>query len=175
MTSWLRKPNGRLIAAAGIAVCAAALVAIGVALAQGIVALTSPTGAELVYVLPIQANGQPGAVQAQVSINQLRNTTGYQVSSSASGTLSPTTAVDNLIFTSALTGGVTVNLPASPPDGYIFSVVNGTGSAFTGQTITVATTDGSTIANGSTAASLGAASSQEWQYTAASQIWYRMR
>lgn len=152
-----------------IGLAAAALLSLGAAIAQvpGLF-ITNLTGLEQINVL------NAGPQIATVTTNTLRNTTGYSVVTTATGTITSPSSVNNMYFTAALTGGVTVNLPASPPDGQLFSVVNGTGSNFT-QTITVATTDGSTIANGSTAVNLGTAASEEWQYTLASKIWYRQR
>ena len=130
--------------------------------------IVSPTGAELIQVL---LNGS--AVQNYVNLNQVRNSTGYQLSATATGTVTTTLGTDNLILTGSVTT-LTVNLPPSPEDGQLFSLNNGTSSNFTG-TITVATTDGSTIANGATAVNLGSAGSQEWQFTIGSKVWYRLR
>lgn len=143
--------------------------AVGGALGQaGWNQILSPLGTEAV-----QTFVNASAYQNYVTINQIRNTTGYQLTAATTGTVNTTTATDNLIFTAAATT-VTVNLPPNPPDGQIFSLNNGTSSNFVG-TITVATTDGSTIANGAAATNLGSAGSQEWQWTAASKIWYRLR
>lgn len=143
--------------------------AIGGAMGQaGWYLIASPAGTEL-----LQAFIPASAYQNYVSINQVRNSTGYQLTASTTGTVTTTTATDNLIFTAAATT-VTVNLPPSPEDSAIFSLNNGTSSNFVG-TITVATTDGSTIANGATAVNLGSAGSQEWQYTAPGKLWYRLR
>ena len=141
---------------------------IGFALGQTTFQIVSPTGTE-----QVQANNPASAYQNFVLYNQIRNSTGYQLTASTTGTVVTTLATDNLIFTAAATT-VTVDLPPSPEDGQLFSLNNGTGAAFAG-TITVATTDGSTIANGSTAVNLGSAGSQEWQFTAASKIWFRLR
>jgi len=157
-----------------ITAAAAASIAASFAFAQGIVSLTSPVGTELVTVAPIQSNGQPGAIPAQVTINQLRNTTGYLLSAQTSGTLATTVAVDNLLLTGAV-GTLTVDVPPSPSDGQLFSINNASGSNFSG-TITVASTDSSTFVPSSpTISNLAANSSQEWQYTAASKVWYRIR
>lgn len=143
--------------------------AIGGAVGQaGWLQITSPTGAEL-----MQVSLNSSAVQNYVNLNQVRNSTGYQLTSATTGTVTTTLATDNLIFIAAA-GSLTVNLPPSPEDGQLFSLNNGTSSNFTG-TITVATTDSSTIANGATAVNLGSAGSQEWQYTSGSKVWYRLR
>lgn len=143
--------------------------AIGAALGQaGWLQITSPTGAELI---PAFVNASAG--QNYLTLNQVRNSTGYVLSALTSGTLVTTVGVDNVILTGAV-GTLTVDLPPSPEDGQLFSLNNGTSSNFTG-TITVATTDSSTIANGATAVNLGSAGSQEWQYTSGSKVWYRLR
>jgi len=158
-----------------LAGCGALLALAGVAIAQvPALFLSSLTGTEQINVL-IPSTGLPTTSPRTtvVTSNTLRNSTGYQISSATSGTVVTTTATDNLILTGAV-GTLTVDLPPSPGDGALFSLNNGTSSNFTG-TITVATTDSSTIANGSTAVNLGTAGSQEWQYTASGTVWYRLR
>ena len=135
----------------------------------GTTVITSPTGNEIITLA-----GTGPQIQS-VTMNQMRNSTGYQLTSVTTGTVNTTVATDNLIFTAAQTGSITVNLPPNPVDGQLFSLNNGTSSAFTGQTITLATTDSSTIANGNSITSLGNASSAEWQFTLASKTWYRLR
>lgn len=153
-----------------IAFACAVCVLAGVAIAQvpGLF-ITNLTGLEQINVL------NAGPQIATITVATLRNTTGYSLSSTATGATSPvpTVLTNNLIYTAALTGPVTVTLPPSPPDGMLFAVHNGTGSSFT-QTITLSTTDGSTIVAGSTAVNLTAGSGQEWQYTATARIWYRI-
>ncbi len=106
--------------------------------------------------------------------NILRNTTGYQISSATTGTIVTTTATDNLLLTGAVTTA-TVDVPPSPSDGQLFSINNATTSNFSG-TITVASTDGSTfLPTSPTISNLAQQTSQEWQYTAGSKIWYRVR
>lgn len=107
--------------------------------------------------------------------NILRNTTGYTLSAATSGTVTMTTATNNLIFTGAV-GTATVNVPPSPSDGQIIAINNGTASNFSG-TITVASTDSSTFVglNATSISNLSASTGIEYQYTAASKIWYRLR
>jgi hypothetical protein len=146
----------------------------GYALGQaGVYLLSSLTGTELVDVTTVSASGAPSPYRNGVTANTLRNTTGYQLSAATSGTVVTTVATNNLILTGAV-GTLTVDLPPSPPDGQLFALNNGTGSNFSG-TITVAATDSSTIANGSTAVNLGSAGSQEWQYVKSTTTWYRLR
>ena len=158
----------------GLALLGLGLFGLGCAFGQaGGQLLTSLGGTEQVTVQAFQPNGQPSPLINTVTVNTIRNTTGYQLSSATSGTVNATVATDNLIFTAAA-GTVGVNMPPSPPDGQLFSVNNGTGSAFSG-TITVSTTDSSTISNGSTAVNLAAAAGQEWQYVKSTTTWYRLR
>ena len=158
-----------LLLAAGL-LCAAGGYALGQA---GQALLSSLGGTELIEVTAFQPNGQPSPLRDVVTANTLRNATGYQLSALTTGTVTTTCATNNLILTGAV-GTLSVNLPPSCEDGALFSLNNGTGSNFSG-TITVATTDGSTIANGSTAVNLGTAGSQEWQYVKSTTTWYRLR
>lgn len=158
-----------------LAIGAALCIAAGAALAQvPALFLASPTGTEQIEVIvPSTGAVVTSPQKVQVTVNQIRNSTGYQLTSATTGTVTTTLSTDNLIFTAAATT-VTVNLPPLPADGQLFSLNNGTSANFVG-TITVATTDGSTIANGATAVNLGANGSQEWQYTIGSKVWYRLR
>jgi hypothetical protein len=152
-----------------VGLAATLLVGIGVAVAQIMPGLfvTNLTGSEQVNIV------NAGPQIATVLTSTLRNTTGYLISTQTTGTITTLASTNNLILTGAATT-LTVNPPASPPDGQLFAINNGTGSNFSG-TITLTTTDGSTITNGSTAVNLSSAASEEWQYTAASKIWYRLR
>lgn len=172
--NWLHKefPLPRLGFVATI-VGVAALIGVAAAQVPGLF-LASPVGTEQINVLvPSTGTVVTSPQITTVTINTIRNTTGYLLSTATTGTVVTTAATNDLILTAAATT-LTVDLPPSPPDAQLFSVNNGTGSNFSG-TITVATTDGSTIANGATATNLSAASGQEWQYTSASKIWYRLR
>lgn len=104
--------------------------------AGGVVNLPDPlTGNEIVSVLPIQGNGQPGAVIANVTMKQIANfIANNTVSTVTSGAVTMTTPT--LILTAALTGPLTVALPAAPVDGEIVVFSNQSGAAFT-QPITV--------------------------------------
>jgi hypothetical protein len=148
----------------------------GIALAQvpGLF-ITSLTGNEQINVI-VPSTGTVVTTPQIVSIttNTLRNTTGYLISTLATGTLVTTTATDNLLLTGTVTT-LTVDVPPSPGDGALFSINNVTTSNFSG-TITVASTDSSTfVPTSPTITNLAAQTSQEWQYTAASKIWYRIR
>jgi hypothetical protein len=149
--------------------------AIGVAFAAapsvyqtGVLILTTIAGTEYVNL----DNGGPRSTTT--TTNVIRNSQGYQISSSTTGTVVTTVAAANLLLTGAATT-LTVDMPPSPSDGFVFAIANVTGSNFSG-TITAATTDSSTIANSlNTAVNLSAGGSQAWQYTAASAVWYRIR
>jgi hypothetical protein len=141
---------------------------IGFALAQGSYQIVSPSGSE-----QVQVNNPASAVNNFVLLNTIRNTTGYQLSSSTTGTIAINANVDNLILTGAVTTA-TVDLPASPPDASIVSINNGHGTVFSG-TITVASTDSSTIVGSVSLTNLAASSGAEYQYVASSTTWYRLR
>jgi hypothetical protein len=144
--------------------------AVGGALGQaGWYQIASPTGLET-----LQAFLNASAYQNYVTINQVRNTTGYLLSPAITGTVSLTSNTNRAIFNTATLGTVTLNLPPNPPDGQMAEVVNGTGAAFT-TGVTVATTDGSTLVGAASTGALAASGSVEWQYTAPSKIWYRLR
>jgi hypothetical protein len=90
--------------------------------------MTQPNPSANVYLAPSLPIG--GAV----SIDFIRNSAGYLLISTTSGPVSYVQQapwVGNMIFTAALTGGISVPLPINPPDGFIFAVCNGTSSVFT--------------------------------------------
>ena len=148
----------------------------GIALAQvPSLLLSSPTGLEQIEVLiPSTGTLVTSPQKVQVTINQIRNATGYSLIATTTGTIVTTSATDNLLLTGAVTTA-TVDVPPSPPDGSLFAINNASGSTFSG-TITVASTDSSTFVPSSpTITNLAASSGQEWQYTAAAKVWYRVR
>jgi hypothetical protein len=149
---------------------------IGVAIAQvPNLALVSPTGTEQINVLVPSTGTIVTNPQIQtVTINQVRNTTGYQISSATTGTIVTTTATDNLLLTGAVTTA-TIDVPPSPPDGALFSITNATTSNFSG-TITIASTDSSSfIPTSPSISNLAQQTGQEWQYVKSSTTWYRVR
>ncbi len=156
MWSFLKR-HWRISAIAGCLVIAAA----GFAWAQGIVA-------------PIQANGQPGAIPATITLNNARATTSYQLSNATTGTVTANALANRIIFTASTLGSVTLNAPANPPDGSMIEIVNGTGAAFT-TGVTLATTDGSTLVGSASSGALPAGASVEWQYVANGAKWYKLR
>lgn len=152
----------------------AALVAVAVAQVPQLF-LTTLTGNEQIDVIEPSTGTVTTNPQKQVvTSNTLRNSTGYLISAQTTGTIVTTTATDNLLLTGAATT-LTVDVPPSPGDGALFSINNATTSNFSG-TITIASTDNSTfVPTSPTISNLAVQTSQEWQYTAASKIWYRVR
>ena len=137
--------------------------------------ITSLTGNEQINVIePATGSVVTGPQILTITANTMRNTTGYLISAATTGTITTTAATDNLLLTGAVTTA-TVNAPPAPSDGALFSINNATLSNFSG-TITVASTDGSTfLPTSPTITNLAQQTSQEWQYTATSKIWYRIR
>lgn len=148
---------------------------IGFALGQaGRYQITAPSGSELVDVTGIAPNGQLSPLSNYVLLHQLINGTGLQASSATTGTITTTTNTGNLLLTGAVTTA-TVDVPPSPFNGETFSLTNASGTTFSG-TITVAATDGSSFVPASPSISdLAASTGQEWQYSAATTTWYRIR
>lgn len=162
-----------LIGACGLAVIAAA----GFAWAQGIIPLTAPVGSELLTVYPLGPGGGPGGGQAQVSLSQLRNATGYQLLASASGSNTPLNTVNQVLVNAQPAASTTFNTPASPYDGELFSVCNVTSSAWATNTVTLAATSGSTLNTGTTTAltTLAAHTCEELQFDVSDTTWFQIR
>lgn len=163
-----------------IAAAAASCVAIGgfgYAWAQGILPLASPTGSELVTVLPIQPNGSPAATQATVTLNQIRNSSGYQLLAAASGTISPTNAINTLAINAQPAASTTINTPAAPFDGEFFQVCNVSNAAWVTNTVTLAPAAGSSFNTGVVTAltTLGARTCEELLFDLATTTWYQIR
>jgi hypothetical protein len=146
---------------------------IGVALGQaptvyqtGVLILSTLAGTEYLTV----DNGGPRITT--VPVNVVRNARSYAISAATSGTVSMTSSGANEILSGAV-GTATVNLPASPADGFLAGVCNGTASAYSG-TITVATTDSSTVVGSVSIVNLGASTCVQYQYTSGSAVWYKL-
>lgn len=134
----------------------------------GVLILSSLAGTEYISL----DNGGPRSTVA--TVNTVRNTQGYLLSSATSGTVSTwTSSASNLLLTGNV-GTLTADLPASPPDGMDAAVCNAYGTNYSG-TITVATTDSSTIVGSASLSNLGASTCAQYQYTAASAVWYKLR
>lgn len=152
------------------AICGAIGVALGAAptvYQTGVLILSTLAGTEYLTV----DNGGPRATT--VPVNVVRNARSYAISASTTGTVSMTSAGANEILSGNVTT-LTVNLPASPADGFMAGVCNGFASAYTG-TITVATTDSSTVVGVVSLVNLAADTCAEYQYTSGSAVWYRLR
>lgn len=154
----------------------AAIAAAGYAWGQGIIPLASPTGTELLQVQPIQPNGQPGPFQVQVTLNQIRNATGYQLVATG-GTVN--TTVPNTTAKLLATGAITtwnVTLPTSPYDGEMLEVACPGGTATVAMTATLPA--GVTIVGTAfTACTAGGVASvtAEWIYSTSANVWYRIQ
>jgi len=151
----------------------AALAFIGGLYAQVGITSTTLTGNEVA----VFAVGGPGGPSLFIPVAELRNATGYLTTTTATGTTPAATTSGNLaariLYTAALSGGVTHNSPTAPFDGQMLEIVNGTGSNFT-QTITLTASAGQTVNSGAVA-TLAAGSSAEWMYVVASTTWFRVR
>jgi hypothetical protein len=126
---------------------------IGFVLGQGgSLQILSPSGSEQVTVQAILPNGQPAALNNFVTVNQIRNSTGYQVLASASGTVASTNSVDNLLVNAQPAASTIFNTPTSPYDGELFAVCNATSVAWATNTVTLAAASGSSLNAGTTTA-----------------------
>jgi len=148
--------------------------AIGIALGQGagLFQIVSPTGTEQVLV-----NNPSSAYNNSVALNSIRNATGYQYLTSASGTVAPTNAVNSLLINAQPAASTTINTPASPIDAELFQVCNVTNAAWATNTVTLAAASGSSLATGVTTSltPLAARTCVELQYVTSTTTWYQVR
>jgi hypothetical protein len=118
--------------------------------------------------------GPGGPSTGYMCANLVRNTTGYQVLSTPSGTIQMTTAGSTVLVTGQ-PGVSTWVLPQSPvPDGQIAVVANVSAAnwATNAQTLTPGT--GQTLNGGNvTLTSLVSLTSVEFHYSLATNTWYR--
>lgn len=161
----------------GAAVVSAVLL-VGYALAQvpNLFPIASPTGLEQISVV-VPSTGtvvtNPGITT--VTLNQIRNATGYQLV--ATGT-TVTTQVPNTTMALLATGAITtwnVNFPLAPYDGEHLYIACPGGSATVAATATLPT--GVTIVGTAfTACTSGgvAANTAEWIYSITANVWYRI-
>jgi len=133
----------------------------------GVLILSTLAGTEYVTV----DNGGPRITT--VPVNVIRNARSYAKVSTTSGTIAMTISGANELLTGNV-GTATVDLPATPADGFLAGVCNAYGTNYSG-TITVATTDSSTIVGSSSLTNLSAGTCAQYQYTAASAVWYQVR
>lgn len=149
------------------------LAAAGVAFAQssGAQLIKNLTGNEQIAV------DYPGAVSAEVTTGAIRNTTGYQLLASASGTIAPTNLVDNLLVNAQPAASTTINTPLAPFDAQLFAVCNVTNAAWATNTVTLAAASGSSLATGvvTNLTTLAARTCEELQYSAAGTTWFQIR
>lgn len=143
------------------------------ALSQSGIISTTLTGNEVA----VFAIGGPGGSSIFVPIAEIRNATGYVVTTTATGTTPAAITANNLsarvLYNAALSGGVTHNTPTAPFDGQMLEIANTTGSNFT-QTITL-TASGTQTVNSGAVSNLTAATSAEWMFVAATTTWVRIR
>jgi hypothetical protein len=151
----------------------AALAAAGFAWAQGIITLTSPAGTEFITVYPLAPGGGPGGGQAQVTINQIRNSTGYLLVATG-GTVNTTipNTVDDLIVTGAITTW-NVTFPTAPFDAQLIAESCPGGTATT--VVNSATLPAGVAIVGTAVTTCTPAAGGEWQYSASANTWYRIR
>lgn len=154
-----------------------ALAFIGGAIAQGLFT-GGITGQETWSV----SAGGPGGPSTFINVNQIRNTTGYQLLAAASGTVAPTAAVNSLLVNAQPANNTTINTPISGTagiltDGQLFQVCNVTNAAWSTNTVTLAAATGSSLATGvtTTLTTLAARTCIELQYVASNTTWYQVR
>jgi hypothetical protein len=127
--------------------------------------------------LLIAGGAMGGAWMCVNSIDQARNSTGYEVLNSASNSISPTNATHNMMINAQPATGTTINTPTSPFNGELFSVCNSTGSAWANNVVTLAPASGQSLNAGTTTAlgTLGAHTCEELQYQLSNSTWYQVR
>lgn len=114
-----------------------------------------------------------------------QNSQGITTTTTATGAVNATLlGGSDYIFTAALTGGITFNLPPMPvPNGWIVEIVNGTASNFT-QTITVTPATGETVVGSTSLVNITAGASNEYRFAvtttnnqgvATAGVWYQLR
>lgn len=168
-----RKLGFRLAALSVLIV--ACLGAMAVAQVPGLF-ITSPTGLEQIEVfVPSTGVVTTGSQKVQVTINQIRNSTGYVlVGAGTTVATQVTNAQDNVLATGAITTW-NLNLPLAPADGQQVNISCPGGTA---TTLNVAATLPAGVAIVGTATptcSSGGASGAEYTYALAANTWYRIR
>jgi hypothetical protein len=158
---------GKALAGAAVLAALATAAVIGQPLTP-----TTLTGNEAI----VAATGGPGGPSTFVTVNQLRNATGYVATATCCATVTIPNTVSRFIITAQPAAG-TLSLPASPVfDGSIIEVINGTASAFATNAVTVNPNTGQTLVGGNiTITTLGAGASIEVTYSLSNNTWYRVR
>lgn len=118
------------------------------------------------------AIGGPQGPSQFCTANLMRNTAGYQTSSATTATQVGVVSAVRYIYTAAVTS-ISLTAPASPLDGEMLEIVNGTGSNFVGYSNLIAAA-GQTVNSGAVG-NLSANTSAEWQYANSTTTWYRLR
>jgi hypothetical protein len=139
---------------------------------------TTWTGAESWVV----STGGIGGQSAYITLSQARNTTGYQLLSSASGTIQPNASVDNLLINAQPSASTTINTPLGTSqfpltDGELFAVCNVTATAWATNAVSLAAATGQNLAAGvnATLTTLGARTCEELTYNLPNTTWYQVR
>jgi hypothetical protein len=137
--------------------------------------LPSPTGLEQIEVLiPSTGTVVTSPQKVQVTLNQIRNSTGYAlVAGGTTVATQITNAQDNVLATGAITTW-NVNLPTAPADGQQVNIGCPGGNA---TTLNVAATlpTGVTIVGAATPSCTTAGAGAEYTYNLSGNIWYRLR
>jgi hypothetical protein len=155
---------------------AVALLAAGVALAQvpGL-NIASPTGLEQIEVFVPSSGGVITSPQkTQVTLNQIRNTLGYQlVATGTTVTTQMLGTVQSLIATGTITTW-NVNLPTAPADGLVARISCPGGNT---TTLTIAATLPSGVAivgANPTSCTESSGGGAAFQYSLSANTWYRV-
>lgn len=121
--------------------------------------------------------GPGGVTTGFICVNTVRNTTGYQVISSASGTVQPSVNVNTLAVNAQPAASTAFTTPALPvPDGQLFQVCNVTAAAWATNASTLSAASGQTIQGGAiTTTTLGAHNCVELIYQLSSTTWFQIR
>ena len=149
---------------------------------QGLMPLSDPAGTEIITVYPLAPGGGAGGAQAGVTLNQIRNASGYTLFSSntsAASTITLSTASSRLLIP-VQPATLTVTLPGQPAafDGELIAICNVTGTAYATNTTNIVAGSSSTISNGSsTAASvtfttLASHTCLTFSFDATNSLWY---
>ena len=163
--------------AVALALTAMGTLLIGHAVAQvpGL-SIASPTGLEQIEVyVPSTGTIVTNPQKAQVTINQIRNATGY-VLVGAGTTVATQVAntAENVLATGAITTW-NVNLPTAPFDGELVSISCPGGTASTLNVAATLPTGVTIVGTANPTCTSGGASGAEYTYTTSGNIWYRLR
>ena len=137
---------------------------------------TAITGLEQVEIfVPSTGAVTTGPQKVQVTLNQLRNATGYVlVAAGTTVATQVTQSQDNVLATGAITTW-NVNLPTSPLDGQQVNIACPGGTASTLNVAATLPTGVTIVGTANPTCSSGGASGAEYNYNASGNIWYRIR